>query len=55
MDARGLRAATDAAQEAMLVCSADNKIVHANDAAAAAAAAAEDGEWMDSVCKCVNR
>jgi len=35
MDARGLRAATDAAQEAMLVCSADNKIVHANDAAAA--------------------
>ncbi len=32
--ARGLRAAADAAQEAMLVCSADNKIVHANDAAA---------------------
>ena len=34
MVARGLRAAANAAQEAMLVCSADNKIVHANDAAA---------------------
>ena len=32
--ALGLRAAADTAQEAMLICSADDRIVHANDAAA---------------------
>ncbi len=32
--ARGLRAAADATQETMLVCSADNTVVHANAAAA---------------------
>ena len=32
--ARGLCTVADAAQEAMLVCSADNKVIHSNEAAA---------------------
>ena len=34
MVTRGLCAAADAAQEAMLVCSSDNKVIHSNEAAA---------------------
>ncbi len=34
MVARGLCTVADAAQEAMLICSADNKVIHSNEAAA---------------------